>query len=379
MAKLRLRQTVKGVIMFIAFYGFIVTSFMLLTKLGYEIVPIREMDGVGNVGSLQDRINIITATDSGHIKGAPALINSILKTSKSPDDIMIHIVMCDAPEIVMKQYLGCYGIKVDEKQIKIVRFDETYIDPEMAKIWDDSFFTNRLRSTCNYARNYFYRLFPDVNRAIYLDIDAVVNRPIEELWSEAMRKPAPLLAVKNQLDYNRDHFQVDKVTDMFQSRYGRMFNSSASLFNGGVFVLDLEFYRKYNLIDDVEFWLKENDMSDPPLYRYESQSIMQIIYHGLWQTMDEKWNVKAVGLRKPIDEDIAKTAGVLHWVGTHKPWLEDGANRAYWERYLPLECSMKGRCIETFREDKAWKCACENGRTGTQCQYKIGIRPQTKS
>ncbi|XP_070544931.1 uncharacterized protein [Ptychodera flava] len=205
-----------------------------------------------------DYIHLITATDEGFFAGLPTLINSVQMTSRNPQSVMFHVIVCGDDNIVerLREYLACFGIgTTTDIKVQIVEFNPAAdVDEDIMFAWEFMFIAKRLKSDCNYARSYMYSLFPDVKRAIYLDVDTVVKEPIENLWRIGQNYQSPLLASEVNRTYEQDGFFLETVSDLYQKRYGKRFDPSRTVFNGGVLVIDLDFYRKYNLINEVEYW-----------------------------------------------------------------------------------------------------------------------------
>ncbi|XP_077989512.1 uncharacterized protein LOC144443827 [Glandiceps talaboti] len=380
----RLRSS-NGMLVFLSLYLTVLISFLLVTKMGSDMGTSLSLDTLrmwrrGDDTSLKDTfltnpiIHVVTVVDATQMVGIPALINSILKSSKRPDDVRIHMVMCGKPVEYLEDYLRCYGLTVAHQNIEIASFVESQIDPSIL-LWDVSFYTDRSRSTCRYSYSYLDRLFPKLQRVIYVNSGAVVTTPIEALWLEALQHPAPLLGTRSkQQNYSGDHFNIQRISDMFVNRYHREFLPCASLFNDQAFVIDLEFYRRWDLFKDVEFWLEKNAVSSESLWKHISHPTWQLIYHGLWKFLDEKWSVMSWEEIKAKYQDAPQT---LPDPGIYKPRLIEGANKNYWAKYRPPECFHKGRCEQhSVGNVTSWKCICESGWTGPHCQFKIGKKPR---
>ncbi|XP_070543491.1 uncharacterized protein [Ptychodera flava] len=377
-------KSINGLLLFLACYLSVMTSFLVLTRSGYKMGPTLSMASFNlwrrNYPDRGERlmgnfIDIVTATDPTHISGVPALINSILRNTKRPDDVRLHIVMCGDSAEFMESYLRCHGFKVDPRKIEIVSFSKYMVDPKTYLLWEKSLANELDKGVCNYAWNYFHRLFPDLKRAFYISVDSIVQAPIEELWLEASTYPAPLLAVQDLLNFSSGNFNIKTLSSTFLDRYRREFSPCTTIFNGGVLVIDLEFYRKWAFNEEVDFWLQKNTESAEPLWSSGKHSAMQIVYHGLWKVLHPRWNVRSVGWRKEMREEDKRIAGIFHWDSPYKPWLASGANREYWTPYRPEECSGAGMCM-TYSSQVArmtlWKCVCQTDRAGPHCQYLVG-------
>ncbi|XP_002736850.1 uncharacterized protein LOC100374836 [Saccoglossus kowalevskii] len=323
-----------------------------------------------------NNIHIIMATDLKNFAGAPVVINSLLRNTGVPEKIRIHFVVCGESIESMKQYLQCHDLDIPPDMIEMVTFDSSILDPDIVKLWEHSYYIPRLKSSCNYARAYFYRLFPEVSKAIYLDMDLVVDAPIEDLWSEASSLTAPFLAVKNNHGFEQEGFRVDVVSKLYQKRYHRTFNKTATIFNCGVFVIDLDYYRSHRIVSEVEFWLKMNARfpENGKLWMWDAQAIIQLLFHKNWQPIDRKWNIEYLGAPGVLMTEGRRrrlgNGGILHWTGDFKPFLPNGLNKEFWEVHQPGQCSGHGECSRNEDSEVAeyWICKCQRRYTGRFCE-----------
>ncbi|XP_077999267.1 uncharacterized protein LOC144452118 isoform X2 [Glandiceps talaboti] len=323
-------------------------------------------------------MHIVTASDANFFQGIPTLINSVRTTSKFSSRIKFHIVVCGDESVITSlwEYLECHGISRQDENIDILSFESyRYLDEETRYAWDDMFRNRRLRSDCNYARTYIYRLLPDVKRIIYLDVDVVAKEPVENLWRIAAKYNSPLLAVDNNKTFEDDGFQLDLISKIYSERYGRQFTPSSLIFNGGVLVIDLDFFRKYQMVNEVEYWVHQFSTSPVRLWRFDCQSIFQIVYHELWVKLDHKWNCRGLGRSQPRTSESLEAASILHWSAQNKPWTGIGPHVDIWESYRPQQCSNRGVCHNNPNATGHgyWQCICHANYIGSHCQIPGGL------
>ncbi len=82
---------------------------------------------------------------------------------------------------MIKAYLSCYGYS-DHSQIDITIFNASLI-AEPIQVNSKISEVGHLASPGNFARFYFHFLFPELSRAVYLDVDTVVLGDVAEVWS----------------------------------------------------------------------------------------------------------------------------------------------------------------------------------------------------
>ncbi|XP_006815404.2 uncharacterized protein LOC102808006 [Saccoglossus kowalevskii] len=351
-------------------FMFVMISWLVSYTPGNVINAMRKMGWDSDV----DYIHVVTATDSNFFPGVAALVNSLRISTHVPERIKIHVLVCgDEYDVTgLREYLECHGIK-ESHLLELVRFDTNFLDEDLISSWEGMFVAKRLRSSCNYARSYLYRSFPDLKKVIYLDSDIVAKQPIESLWRLASQlNGVPLLAVDNNRTYIDDKVDVDTVSKLYFKRYGRHFDPTLTVFNGGVLVMDLDFFRKYHLIDEVEFWIDQYDQSPVRLWRFDCQSIFHIIYHEFWGKLNHKWNCKGLGRDMGREQDLIDSGALLHWSAANKPWNGEGPYVELWKQYKPAECSLHGQCHHNPNATiyGYYNCKCDTMYYGTYCQHK---------
>mmetsp|Transcript_146413 Transcript_146413/g.467741 ORF Transcript_146413/g.467741 Transcript_146413/m.467741 type:complete len:148 (+) Transcript_146413:866-1309(+) len=85
------------------------------------------------------------------------------------------------------------------------------------------------------------------------------------------------------------------------------------IFNAGVFMVDLDRWRTQGVAKKCEAWLGQLAGLDTDTI----QLPMNLVFHGLYDHLDWKWNVD---LTQHTFGARLRQARVLHWVGRSKPW-----------------------------------------------------------
>ncbi|XP_006814238.1 uncharacterized protein LOC102803051 [Saccoglossus kowalevskii] len=330
-----------------------------------EVVPSSVLtDTNRHSNNVANEVNVVIAADFQYIQGLPPLIHSILANTRNLDNIRIHIVVCDYPVDNLLQYLECNDIRIN-KTLQVTQFTDSIISTNIRAAWTKIFMARRLSSVCNYARAYLHRLLPGVSKVIFIDADTLVLSPIEDLWAESKIHKTPFQAVARLSSYEKD-FILRDVSPIYHKRFGTYINGSLNTFSAGLFVMDLNYYREHNLVDEVEFWLIKQTESRHPLWQLDCQSIFQLVYYNKWDRLSDIWS------RFPSSvmlDNFSGIRGSIHWSGKPKPWMEFGTFSKAWKKYRPSECSGHGVC-QNAENRTDWYCACNDFYHGTLCQHK---------
>ena len=143
-----------------------------------------------------ETIHIIISSDRTHLPGVVVLLNSLLNNTYS-NDIKLHIVLTGLKNKEFFQYLQCYPSLPHLASLDIVQLDQRLLDG-LIHVYNSP---EGLDSPANFGRFFFHQLFPDLERAIYLDADTVVRGDIAEVWRDLCQSEELLLAAPRLVSY----------------------------------------------------------------------------------------------------------------------------------------------------------------------------------
>jgi lipopolysaccharide biosynthesis glycosyltransferase len=164
---------------------------------------------------------------------------------------------------------------------------------------------------------YFRLLLPSIlpaalERAIFIDSDAIVSASLEELWQMPLHGRA-LAAVAEHMLSCRDHGYVH-----------------GEYFNAGVMLVDLDQWRRAQVLPRGREFARAN----PDRLRHWDQDVLNHVFTGEWLALEDRWNAcpHLFGLNGDYDlspealtdserEAIANPA-IIHFAGPGpvKPW-----------------------------------------------------------
>ena len=204
--------------------------------------------------------------------------------------------------------------------------------------------------------------WPEVtDRILYLDLDLIVRGSLSELfdssdkdslmsacwsneilaselesWSTLGNIPK---AQKKYYDYLREfRDNLEKIynnqlvhspdkslnADSYEELSTKEYNLLSPALNAGVFILNMEKYRKdSSLRRNIEFLKALNRFG--MLFKYNDQSIFNICFYDQIDWIDPRWNRLHYGWYKPGHFEKGKAdfidAKIVHYNGEYKPWL----------------------------------------------------------
>ncbi len=145
----------------------------------------------GGVSSSPD-IHVIVSSDSDHLPGVPHLLHSI--ASHSSKNLHFHVVLSGMMESDFLRYLQCYPSFPSHVTLDVIRLNPDLLDG-LIHVYSSPEEVGNLGSLANFGRFFFHEMFPQLDRALYLDADMVVKGDIEELWRRLCTSDQLLVAI----------------------------------------------------------------------------------------------------------------------------------------------------------------------------------------
>lgn len=247
---------------------------------------------------MKDRENvcIIAASDNNAFVGLLVLLSSIAKNLKGSVGLTICLIDCGIGDKRLRLLQG--SIKaIHEKTIFLIR------KPSLEELAGLRVETAGLFT---YARLISADLFPEMDTAIYLDTDVVVNRDLSELF-----------------DMNLDGFPIGAVQDRFTPVAShplsildweeRGMSMDAPFFNAGVLLIDYRKWRKERIGERaLEFARANKEIC----VRWD-QTALNILLYKQWKPLATHWNYMVYS---NIEESWDISDKNFHITGQPKQW-----------------------------------------------------------
>ena len=197
-------------------------------------------------------------------------------------------------------------------------------------------------SKTTYFRLFIAEMFPEYDKAIYLDVDTIIQGDLSELYDTDL-KDAYVGACHEQVMIQEDIFgdYVEKVIGI--SRY--------NFFNAGVLLINCEAFRVHFVLDKFIDYLHFYDFVVT-----QDEDYLNLICkdHVLW--LDQRWNTEVFGrIPYPIEE-----AKLIHYIMTSKPWHYDDCrfSEIFWNyaketsEYEPIRADAEAYTDEERERDR---------------------------
>ncbi|XP_046514389.1 glycosyltransferase 8 domain-containing protein 1 isoform X3 [Equus quagga] len=320
-----------------------------LQKVGTDsgIVGLQPIDFVPNiprhvVDGRQEEIPVVIAASEDRLGGAIAAINSIQHNTRS--SVIFYIVTLNGTADHLRSWLSSSTLK--SIRYKIVNFDTKLLEGKVKEDPDQGESIKPL----TFARFYLPILVPSAKKAIYMDDDVIVQGDILALYNTPL-KPGHAAAFSEDCDSTStkvvirgagNQYNYIGYLDYKKERIRKLsMKASTCSFNPGVFVANLTEWKRQNITNQLEKWMKLNveeglysrtlagSITTPPLL---------IVFYQQHSTIDPMWNVRHLGSSagKRYSPQFVKAAKLLHWNGHFKPWGRTASYTDVWEKwYIP--------------------------------------------
>lgn len=245
----------------------------------------------------QEIIPIFFAVDDEYIPFLAVTLQSIVEHSTEENYYVIKILCTNISE-ENKEKINKYT--KDNISIEFVDLNY-YIEKIKNKLYTRDYF-----SMTTYFRLFISNLYPQYNKAIYLDSDIVLLTDVVELYKEDIGDNL-VGAVRDDIIQQNEVFQeyVEKVVGV---------SSYKNYFNAGMLIMNLDELRK-NKFQEKFLYLLEN-------VKYsvvQDQDYLNRICKGRVKLLDASWNVMP-NATKDVNEDNIK---LIHYNYQYKPWHYD--------------------------------------------------------
>ncbi|XP_032405469.1 glycosyltransferase 8 domain-containing protein 1 [Xiphophorus hellerii] len=283
---------------------------------------------------------LITATED-RLGAVIVAMNSVSQNSKA--NVVFTIVTLNDTVDHLKAWISKTTLK--NVKYKIVIFQPELLNGKISK--DPKML--EAAKPLTFARFYLPMYMPEVEKAIYLDDDVVVQGDIQELYDMNL-KPGHAAAFSDDCDSasakgivrgagNQNNYMgfLDFKKEAIK-KLGMKANTCS--FNPGVIVANLTEWKNQNITQQLEKWMELNSQED--LYSNTlAESIttppLLIVFYKRHSSINPMWHVRHLGITgagNRYSPQYVSTAKLLHWNGHYKPWGRTSSFSGVWDQWF---------------------------------------------
>lgn len=240
-------------------------------------------------------IPIFFAIDDGYIPFLTVSIQSLIDNSSEKNKYAIKILYTNVSEDNM--------LKIKKYEKENVNIEFVDLNSQLIEI-KDKLYTRNYFSNTTYFRLFIPELYPQYDKALYLDSDTTILTDIANLYNEEIGDNL-VAAVPDGAVQTVEIFQeyVEKVVGVIDYN---------NYFNAGILVMNLKELREYKFQEKFLYLLEK--------VRFEvaqDQDYLNRLCKGRVKLLDFSWN------RMPIMGKDDKETKIVHYNLGLKPWYFD--------------------------------------------------------
>ena len=240
-----------------------------------------------------NKIPVFYACDDNFVKYTMVSLQSMMDHASKEAQYEIHVLHTNISEEMQKKMHAMENANFS------VQFDHVteYLHSIQEKLPLRDYY-----SKTTYFRLFIAEMFPEIDKAIYIDSDTIVLGDIAQLYAYDLGD-AYVGACREQVMIQEDVYgtYVEKVLGVERDNY----------FNAGMLVINCEQFRKNHVLEQF--------MELLPMYNFvvtQDEDYLNLICHNKVCWLPQKWNVEVFGQIPCREEEIC----VLHYIMVSKPW-----------------------------------------------------------
>lgn len=297
-------------------------------------------------------MNIYSCIDNTNIDKIIVLFNSCYINCSNKESLKFYLLIDKRLAVILENQIIPSNIK-DILQIGYLDMDflekNGWLDlhNEFSKYF---YKQSKCNHIMNFARFFIFDHFPDLEEAIYLDWDMIVQDDItnlDEYYNECKNNNKLIVAEsdkfctlsKNILNYNEliykrllndskninNKIDLDKINYRYKLIWNKLINKYENLlnvkmdsksFNAGFCIINKNILDHKKLKELILLLIKIQ--KEESCFRFGTQVILNLLSIDNIIFIDKKWN------------NIDESSSIIHWSGPDKPW---NTNNSIWNKY----------------------------------------------
>lgn len=295
-------------------------------------------------------IPIFFAVDDGYIPFLAVALESLIENASKEYYYSIKILYTNINE-ENKKKINKY--KCENVNIEFVDLNY-YIEEVKDKLYTRDYYTKT-----TYFRLFIPNLYPQYNKAIYLDSDIVVLGDISELYNQELGDNL-VAAAPDDVIQSTKVFQeyAEKVVGVADYR---------NYFNAGILLMNLDEFRKFKFQEKFLYLLETIKFTVA-----QDQDYLNRLSKGKVKIIDKAWD------KMPISNDNSDESNlkIIHYNLADKPWHYDNIKykEYFWEyakktEYYDDICKIKDEYTEEerFKDMQQYKALKELAQKESDC------------
>ncbi|GJN15857.1 hypothetical protein PR202_gb02801 [Eleusine coracana subsp. coracana] len=161
-------------------------------------------------------------------------------------------------------------------------------------------------SILNHLKFYLPKIFPKLNKVLFLDDDIVVQRDLSSLWSIDLKGK-----VNGAVQTCGETFhRFDRYLNFSNPLIAKKFDRRACGWVYGMNIFDLSEWRKQNITDVYHYW--QNMNADRQLWKLGTLPAGLVTFWNHTFPIDGSWHLLGLGYKPNVNQRDIERAAVIH-------------------------------------------------------------------
>ena len=264
-------------------------------------------------------IPIFFAVDNSYIPFLAVTLKSIIDNASDYNTYLIKILYTNISEKNMQEIKKYQSSKFDIEFVNLTY----YIDKVKDKLYTRDYYTKT-----TYFRLFIPDLYPQFDKAIYLDADVVALTDVAELYNQDIENNL-VAAVPDEAVMNIPEFQgyVEKVVGVVNYK---------NYFNAGILLMNLDELRKFKFQEKFLYLLETVKYAVA-----QDQDYLNRLCKGRVKILDAVWDKMPI----PSENIATENIKIIHYNLSYKPWHNETLYQEFFWKY-----AEKTRFIDEIRK-----------------------------
>ncbi|KAH9625298.1 hypothetical protein KSS87_009056 [Heliosperma pusillum] len=158
------------------------------------------------------------------------------------------------------------------------------------------------------------KLFPNLDKVVFLDDDIVIQRDLSPLWDIDLQGKVngAVETCKGEDEWVMSkHFK--NYFNFSHPLIAQNLNPAECAWAYGMNIFDLRAWRRTSIRDTYHFWLKENLKSNLTMWKLGTLPPALIAFKGHVHSIDPSWHMLGLGYQNNTNIESVKKAAVIHY------------------------------------------------------------------
>lgn len=251
----------------------------------------------------KEKITLISTADSKFYPGLLVALYTALENASGNYDYDVIVLDGGLKKTEIEEMAVLLSALAQRKKISLELLNRPFTLEELKIL------PVRRGSPLTNARLLVPKLFPELDKAVYLDSDVLCERGIEEFYQNIDDSSA----VSACLDpYQKLHSDRTVKTRITPAEYQWPY------YNAGVIGMNLAIWREH-FHDILDLLSRENE------WKHADQSLLNFLFRGRWRQVEPLANI-CLTLRNCSEAVFLQSHANIHFIGPRKPWMSHESN-----------------------------------------------------